>query len=259
MKMTKITVTACLCILTSAVLLALNRPQVKHIDTLKSPQSVVLAELYTSEGCSSCPPAEALWDNMRKNQVDTSIDIILLAFHVDYWNRLGWTDAWSKAAYSNRQRWYNQVLNTETYTPQAIINGHYTAVGSDKVAIGNIIKDIKSKKASPAIIHINSVKINNENMLEYALDIKGDTTGSDICLAIAEDSIRQYIKGGENKGRYLVHNGVVRYFENLRNKTQGKVAFTMGAPAHHNPIKAVAFLQNRNTSFISSVSYFSLQ
>ena len=92
-------------------------------------KSIAVIELFTSQGCSSCPPADDLIGSYAK-QNDQSV--ICLSFNVDYWNRLGWKDVFSNAAYSQRQQQYAQVLHSGVYTPQAVINGKYQFVGSDK-------------------------------------------------------------------------------------------------------------------------------
>src|SRR5215831_17181987 len=116
----------------------------------KLPFAVV--ELFTSEGCSSCPPADALLADLKSYANGTDKNIYVLSFHVDYWNRLGWRDPFSDAAYSARQTQYDQHFGSSVYTPQMIVNGKQQFVGSEKKtaseAIAAALKD-------SAILYIN--------------------------------------------------------------------------------------------------------
>ena len=107
-----------------------------------------VVELFTSEGCSSCPPADALVARVQKES--TNKPVYILAFHVDYWNRLGWKDVYSSAEYSARQNQYANWLNlsSEVYTPQAIVNGHTEFVGSEEGTLRKAIQAGLQKSAS---------------------------------------------------------------------------------------------------------------
>ena len=102
---------------------------------LNTKPTPTVVELFTSEGCSSCPPADKLLTSAQSNFGN---EIIVLSYHVDYWDRLGWKDPFSKAIFSERQRMYSQKLNlSSVYTPQAIVNGQVQFVGSDKKLLWN--------------------------------------------------------------------------------------------------------------------------
>ncbi len=107
--------------------------------SLSDAQGIVVLELFTSQGCSSCPPADAL---LAEYAAAHNIHIVPLSFHVDYWNRLGWTDPFSNKVYSERQQWYSEHLpKGSIYTPQLIVNGRGEAVGNNRKMIGNLVQN----------------------------------------------------------------------------------------------------------------------
>src|SRR5436190_16307755 len=108
----------------------------------EEPSKLVVAELFTSEGCSSCPPADRLLAEFVKASPVAGVTIVPLSLHVDYWNSLGWADAFSTKAFTERQVAYQRVLgNRNVYTPQLIVDGFADAVGSDRAAATKLIRE----------------------------------------------------------------------------------------------------------------------
>ena len=137
-----------------------NKPRNKkneQVNITGTYSPVTVLELFTSEGCSSCPPADELLPELAK--LDSNI--IPLSFHVDYWNRLGWTDPFSSSENSDRQRIYADFWKLESvYTPELVINGEYEVVGSNRSAAENAINKILQEK-SKVKINIDEVKISD--------------------------------------------------------------------------------------------------
>jgi len=165
----------------------------------------VLVELFTSEGCSSCPPADRQLIFLEKQQPVTQAEVITLAFHVDYWNQLGWKDEYSTAAFSDRQRGYaSKFKSDQVYTPQMVVDGDAEFVGSNgdlaSKAITNAAKAAKGKIEA-------SIDGDNLKVAISALPNHGEAS---VFLAIAEDGIVTDVKRGENAGSKLPHISIVR-------------------------------------------------
>lgn len=171
----------------------------------------VVVELFTSEGCSSCPPADKLLMRLAEEQPVSGAEIIVLSEHVDYWNRLGWKDPFSDGRFSRRQQDYSrQRWPGKVYTPQMVVDGSVQFVGSDggeaRYAITNAAKRSKAKVG----IEIGG---QNSNTLPVAIRIRDLPSGkarADAILAVTEDDLSVDVARGENGGRKLSHNGVVR-------------------------------------------------
>ena len=192
-----------------------TQPKV-HTQSLDDKGFAVL-ELFTSQGCSSCPPADNL---LGKYAAQNNDKLITLAFHVDYWNRLGWIDSFSAAAFSNRQRDYaNRIDHSSVYTPQLIINGSKEFVGSDDIKIAAAIANLL--KEDPAVlVSINKTeRKENQIFINYQLDkIVAHTT---LQIALVQKQVFTNILKGENRGLKLINYNVVRDFRNthINNKT----------------------------------------
>ena len=146
-------------------------------------KGVAVVELFTSEGCSSCPSADALVARVQKENIDKPVYI--LAFHVDYWNRLGWKDVFSSHEYSDRQNQYARWLKlSQIYTPQVIVNGHTEFVGSDEKSLRSAIKAGLEKPAKTEI-SLNNIKIEGDKAsVQY--HATGAADNSSLLIALIE-------------------------------------------------------------------------
>jgi hypothetical protein len=163
----------------------------------------VLAELFTSEGCSSCPPADALLMKLDKMQPVAGAQIIVLSEHVDYWNSLGWSDPYSSAQFTQRQGMYTR----ESYTPEMVIDGRKEVLGSDEKAIQAAVAKAVARPKLPVRI-VSARRDDNEAVVSIAISAAAGK--ADVWVAIADDRDQSSVKNGENKGRTLNHVAVVR-------------------------------------------------
>lgn len=173
-------------------------------------RKAVLAELFTSEGCSSCPPADALLPELQKEFAGRGFEVIPLGLHVDYWNSLGWRDRFSSADFSSRQEQYARALGTEgPYTPELVVDGKAEFVGSDRArARAAIVEAAGRPQAADVELSINA---------SGSLTVKASSSkdGAAVTLAITEDNLATKVGAGENSGRELRHAAVVRALRRL--------------------------------------------
>ena len=165
----------------------------------------VVVELFTSEGCSSCPAADAALRELETAQSVPGVEVIALGEHVDYWNRLGWKDSFSSPAYTARQRQYATGFGTGSYTPQAVVNGRYEFVGSRTAELASTVA--KAAKAPQAAV---SVAISGSTAQVRVASVPPGTPATEVLLAITEHGLASQIGRGENSGLLLHHAAVVR-------------------------------------------------
>ncbi len=164
-----------------------------------------VVELFTSQGCSSCPPADAYLGDLAKRK-----DVIALTFPVDYWDYLGWKDTFASPANSARQR--NYALrrgDRQVYTPQMVINGRVHAVGSRRSQVEGKIKQV-NVKPDPNWINVDVSVKNDTLMVKAPAGKNGDSRTATLWLALYTDKSKVAIKRGENGGRSITYYNIVR-------------------------------------------------
>jgi hypothetical protein len=162
----------------------------------------VIVELFTSQGCSSCPPADRLLSRIAKDGALDGRAVLPLAFHVDYWNDLGWADPFSRAAWSDRQGAYAHAMRANgVYTPQAVVAGAADALGSDRDAIA------KAVAATPVQVAIDAKAARASGALHVTATAPA---GADVWVAVWEDGLGTDVRRGENAGAHLADDHVVR-------------------------------------------------
>ncbi len=205
----------------------------------------VIVELFTSEGCSSCPPADAVLSELEKSQPVANAQIITLGEHVDYWNYLGWSDPFSSATFSERQQAYSNSLGSNTYTPQMVVNGRAEFNGSDtSKAVTAITCAIREPRAKLKITADVNSKV---AVTTTAIPTGVDAANLQVVLALTENNLSSNVVRGENAGRILKHRTVVRSLKIIGTPTKAETSLTFDKNWKRENLQIVAFLQDSKT------------
>ncbi len=177
----------------------------------KSSKQKVLVELFTSEGCSSCPPADKALAFLQEQQPIANAEVIALGFHVDYWDYIGWKDIYAKRDYTKRQQDYAEIFRlSSSYTPQMVVDGSLEFVGNNSNKANNAVtSSTQNQKGEVELTRIG-------DKLSIKITELPKHSGSTVFIAIAEDNLSSDIKRGENSGSKLVHQAVVRELSETR-------------------------------------------
>lgn len=211
-------------------------------------KGIAVLELFTSEGCSSCPPADALMGKIQNEYKDGQVYV--LAYHVDYWDKQGWKDIFSNADYTKRQYDYAQWLGIEpVYTPQVIINGKTEHIASQESIVRASITKALSK---PAIAKLSLKVIQKNDALTVTHTISGASKNSRLLLAIIQKTAQSKVKRGENGGRVLSHYQIVRNLHSTALNTSGKGSANISLPKGFNSkeFEVIGFVQDMNSGAI---------
>jgi hypothetical protein len=173
----------------------------------------VLIELFTSESCSSCPPADALLEKLDRSQPVSTADLVVLSEHVDYWDDIGWKDPYSSREFSIRQRDYAHRFRLDgPYTPQMVVDGDAQLVGSDERQALRVIGS--AAKVDKIPVSLSSIRLEGISSLvlhvEVGPPLGAKPTSGQVSIALADDSDQSNVRRGENAGRFLTHVAVVR-------------------------------------------------
>lgn len=218
----------------------------------------VLVELFTSEGCSSCPPAESLLRALDSAQPVSGEQLIVLEEHVDYWDDQGWKDPWSSHALTLRQSDYVDHLRLKEgpYTPQMVVDGTEAFVGSDrtKAAVA-----FKKAVADPKInIELSSVRPENGKLLAH-LTTAEMPAKAEAFVALALDHTESQVLRGENGGKHLEHVAVVKHLVSVGKVKKGEsfskdVALELDRNEHDQAYRLIAFVQEAGEGKILGVT-----
>jgi hypothetical protein len=219
-------------------------------DVATGAKTPVVLELFTSEGCSSCPPADRLLQSLDERQPFSGAELVVLSEHVDYWNGDGWVDPYSSRLFSERQRWYAEQFELDSvYTPQIIVDGQRETVGSNAVAIRNAVEAAtRSEKVSLTL----SNPVRDGNRIKFHLtsaDLPRADGAATVYIALAQNQAQSNVAGGENGGRLLTHVAVVRVLVPVGTVNAGSsfskdVVIPMPSRLPASGIRVVAFLQD---------------
>jgi len=222
-------------------------------------QGIVVVELFTSEGCSSCPPADALLASLSRQRNSASTELVLLGEHVEYWNDLGWRDRFSAPAFTQRQYNYVRQLHLATaFTPQVVIDGRLQTVGGNGGALQKLIAEA-ARTPKPAGVSLSFVS--PDKLRVHVTD--SSHANSKVLLAVTEDNLGTTVQAGENSGRTLTHAAVVRILEALGTTADGSFEKVVAIPSKGEWKKAdlrlVVLVQDQQTGAIRGAASLPLQ
>jgi len=168
---------------------------------------VVVVELFTSQGCEKCPPANLLMEDLTRDET-----VISFSWHVDYWDFMGWQDTMAKPAFTERQKAYNETLGRKgVYTPQAIINGRREVAGSNKMGLFDIIHSSKTSDALPITVTFEG----DASVLNIKLNGPETVEGAVIKIIWLDSMQRIKISDGKNAGKTITYVNAVKSFKNI--------------------------------------------
>ena len=181
----------------------------------------VVVELYTSQGCSSCPDADAYFAELARQP-----GVIAIAFHVDYWNYLGWRDPFSSKKFTYRQKEYAMSFRQSgVYTPQIVVQGRRGEVGSDKKAVARAIADARKTKLVASVV----LEKLSGNRLRAVVTASAEAKGAEVWLALIDRRQTTKVPRGENEGKTLVNVNIVREWRKLGDLADEKLDVTAAA------------------------------
>lgn len=236
---------------------------------LNGPRTPVIVELFTSEGCSSCPPADELLARLEKTQPVAGAEIIALGQHVDYWNRLGWVDPFSSAAFSQRQGDYAEAFGHDgVYTPQMIVDGQTEFSGGNQAKARDAI--MRAAQTPKAIVELTRAANFDLKSASVPLSVRVEklpavraNDAAEVLLAVTESNLRSDVSRGENAGRTLSHTAVVRQLSVLGTAQTGAAftanpTLTIESGWQRKNLRAVVFVQERESKRVLGASAIKL-
>jgi hypothetical protein len=233
-------------------------------------ETIVVAELFTSEGCSSCPPADRLLETLLHQQPASGVYVIPLSEHVDYWDHQGWKDPFSSAQFTDRQKLYGLRFNVDSiYTPQLVIDGTSEFVGSDERELKRALA--KAAGEPKPYLQVDLTGTGAETAVAVhgpgLAASRGEAT--ELMVAVTEDDLVVDVKRGENASRTLHHSGVVRSLQSLGDpkiaprpsgavdagKVVVNITLALKPDWKRDKLRVVAFVQSKKTRRILSVGW----
>ena len=219
--------------------------------TTQPNRTPVLVELFTSEGCSSCPPADALLAKLDQSQPISGVEIIVLGEHVDYWDGQGWHDRFSSHQYTQRQNDYCERLRVDSsYTPQMIVDGTEQFVGNDAAHAVHAIQH--AAQTSKVNLTLSQPVVDGRKVsASVSIPAAPPQKRGDVYAALVDPTDTTDVRGGENGGHQLHHVGVVRSLQrvgSLKDLAAKPISFTLTAPGDATPgqMRMVVFAQQND-------------
>lgn len=224
-----------------------NKTEKPRQNTPTETSGFAVLELFTSEGCSSCPPADQLMGEIEKLYKDQPVYI--LAYHVDYWNNLGWKDKFSSVENSRRQQYYSRTLRSQVYTPQLVVNGKKEFVGSDRNNVEDAIENaLFNSKNFP--VDLSAKVLDKEINVNYKT--VENNSQNKLLITLVEKKSATNVQKGENEGRHLQHWQIVHQQNqiSLKNSSEGTTSFKLPENFNANNWEVIGMIQNTKTGEI---------
>jgi hypothetical protein len=221
----------------------------------------VVLELFTSEGCSSCPPADALLAKLEQQQPVPGAEVVALEEHVDYWDHQGWIDPFSSVQWTQRQQAYaSGFADRSVYTPELVVDGRSGFVGSHEgAAYRAIVSAATQPRTDVSVSLLKSEKRDHENLRVQVGKLQGAQDGdiAEVWLAITETALHSSVTGGENAGRDLHHAGVARWLHkagvtdrNAAPSFTGESDLKLDSTWKRTNLRVIAFVQEKRSRHI---------
>jgi hypothetical protein len=205
-----------------------------------------LMEMFTSEGCSSCPPAYDVADDIIESRKHKNV--YLLDFHVDYFNNMGWIDPFSRKAFTERQKMYGRIFpEAGLYTPQVIINGNEEMLGSDAGKVSFAVNSAL-KNTQNSFIYISDIKNTGKDSFLVKFNTKNLPERADVNIVLVQKEVVSKVIRGENAGKILTHHNIVRWMKSLSsNETSAMIEPSQIAGASLSEFSIIVFVQDPST------------
>ena len=238
-----------------AAALAAASPGHARVSASAAPgRAAVLVELFTSEGCSSCPPADVLLAKLQREQPVAGAEIVALSLHVDYWDHQGWKDPFSSKTFTARQHSYARVFGeARVYTPQMVVDGRDEFTGSDETEAVRVVGQAAARPRLPLSLDARATA----GSVKISIDLPAAPAAEepiDVIVALTEDGLTSAVRRGENSGRTLSHAAVARKLETLgaleKESFVASGQLDLGAGWKRDRMRAVVFLQGRTSRHV---------
>lgn len=204
----------------------------------------VIVELFTSEGCSSCPPSDEVLRRLEA-QPPPGVEVIALGLHLDYWDSLGWRDRFSEAAFTARQGVYARAFQqSSVYTPEMVVDGRVGFVGSKETKVAEVLQEAAKQPTVPITLKFENGALSIHLPEPVALK------GAKLWLAITEDGLSDVVMAGENEGRRIRHAAVVRRLKDLGAPQDATMPLELPSAWNRDQLHAVVFAQGPSSLVI---------
>ncbi len=225
------------------------------MDRKSAESNFVVLELFTSQGCSSCPSADKLLAKTYEEAQKNHKQLFVLSYHVDYWDRLGWKDPFSQSLFTKRQYEYAKQFGLQgVYTPQVVVNGAKEFVGSDARKLNSALESNLNPKAK-IDISLEGVKWQNSRV-SFGYSLKGDFQHSQLQVAILSKKEETNIPRGENSGLKLAGSNVVRVLQTVKSMEKSTISVALPKDLTQENTRIVMFVQDEKSLQVIGIEGF---